>query len=111
MIAQVGMAMGRYYLKVNGVIVAVEASPCLDPQFHDLNWNEANLREAAEKINVVGLNKVHYTFNEALDPTHVISLVFLNNIALGQLSIVKREWEGFRRLQELLGATFAPGFN
>jgi hypothetical protein len=50
-IAEVSTAMGRWHLKVRGVIVAVEADPCRDPRFPDVVWNLENLTEAANIIN------------------------------------------------------------
>lgn len=54
--AEVRVAMGRFFLRVSGVIVAVEGDPCRDPRFPDVVWTRAALNEAARIINGPGSN-------------------------------------------------------
>lgn len=52
-IAYVGMACGRWFLRVNGVVVAMETDPCRDSGLEGNRWDEKNLHEAAERINAL----------------------------------------------------------
>ena len=49
--AEVGLSTGRLYLKFAGMVLAVEADPCRDPNFTDAVWTERTLRIAAQRIN------------------------------------------------------------
>jgi hypothetical protein len=50
-LAEVSFACGRWYLKVGGVTLAVEADLCRSTDFDDRCWNRENLTEVARRIN------------------------------------------------------------
>ena len=49
--AEVILRMGRWFLVVNGVYVAMETDVCRDDFTSDARWSEGSLRQAAEFIN------------------------------------------------------------
>jgi hypothetical protein len=49
--AEVILHLGRYFLVVGGIYVAMESDPCRDPAFDGKTWTESMLRTAAGYIN------------------------------------------------------------
>jgi len=51
MIVEVVLHLGRYWLVVRGVFVAMETDVCRDPEYDGRVWTEQSLRQAADDIN------------------------------------------------------------
>lgn len=49
--AEIILRMGRWFLVVNGVYVAMETDVCRDDFTSDARWSEGSLRQAAKFIN------------------------------------------------------------
>ncbi len=49
--AEVILRMGRWFLVVNGIYVAMETDVCRDDLMIGARWSEGSLRQAAEFIN------------------------------------------------------------
>ena len=50
-LAYFGMSMGRWYVSVKGIVLAMETDPCRDPRFPDNKWDEHNLKRLTELLN------------------------------------------------------------